>query len=44
VITIDGGIVADHCIGEALGLLFCDENLDILAQRPSGESGERFSE
>jgi hypothetical protein len=33
VIAVNGGILADLGIGEALSLLFGDENLDILAQR-----------
>jgi hypothetical protein len=34
VIAIDGGIAGDGCIGKVFGLLFCGEQLDVLAQRP----------
>src|ERR1700733_313314 len=34
VVAVDGGVPCSLCIGEALGLLFGDGNLDILVQRP----------
>jgi hypothetical protein len=34
VIAVDGGVLGHLYIGEAMGLLFGDENLDILSQRP----------
>jgi hypothetical protein len=33
VIAVDGGVLRHICIGEAVGLLFGNENLNVLAQR-----------